>query len=60
MAESPSSWLWLRYFMTDWRGVTCLVSLIPATLLEKPVERASHARDTASVSQWPASKAKAR
>ncbi|KAK7805286.1 hypothetical protein U0070_027125 [Myodes glareolus] len=31
-----------------------------ATLLEKPVEPASHARDTTSVSQWPASKAKAR
>ncbi|XP_041491997.1 fas-binding factor 1 isoform X2 [Microtus oregoni] len=30
------------------------------TLLEKPVEPASRARDTASVPQWPASKAKAR
>ncbi|CAO2646134.1 Fas-binding factor 1 [Lemmus lemmus] len=30
------------------------------SLLEKPVEPASRARDTASVPQWPASKAKAR
>ncbi|XP_013203098.1 fas-binding factor 1 isoform X2 [Microtus ochrogaster] len=30
------------------------------TLLEKPVEPASRARDSASVPQWPASKAKAR
>ncbi|MEJ1269288.1 Fas (TNFRSF6) binding factor 1 [Cricetulus griseus] len=30
------------------------------TLLEKPVEPASHAKDTASVPQWPPSKAKGR